>query len=315
MHAMQLGHAAAALHSLGVMEALAEPQEAGALAQRFGLDPVMLHGVLDHLSRTSTLVARRGKVFRRTRAWDESARFVVGLYGASFGALAAGVGAVLRHPAMAQELVDRASHANAFANADRLENNPLPSLVARLGIESILDVGCGAGQLLVRLAVEQPDFRAWGLEANPGMRALAKAGARAAQVGGRVRILAGDGRQASAHLDQRIRNKLQAVVAVQFVNELFGQGEQAATDWLRMLRDCLPGRLLIVSDYYGRLGSTLPEARRLTLVHDHAQLLSGQGVPPPTRARWIRIYRRAGVRLIHAVEDVSSTRYIHILSL
>ncbi|UUZ52194.1 hypothetical protein LP419_21470 [Massilia sp. H-1] len=96
-------------------------------------------------------------------------------------------------------------------------------------------------QLLVRLAVEQPDFRAWGLEANPRMRALAKAGARAAQVGGRVRILADDGRQVSAHLDQRIRNKLQAVVAVQFVNELFGQGEQAATDWLRMLRDCLPG--------------------------------------------------------------------------
>ncbi|UUZ52193.1 hypothetical protein LP419_21465 [Massilia sp. H-1] len=44
---------------------------------------------------------------------------------------------------MAQELVDRARHADAFANADQLENNPLPSLVARLGIESILDVGCG----------------------------------------------------------------------------------------------------------------------------------------------------------------------------
>ncbi|UUZ46596.1 hypothetical protein LP420_22005 [Massilia sp. B-10] len=217
---------------------------------------------------------------------------------------------------MAQELVDRARHADAFANADQLENNPLPSLVARLGIESILDVGCGAlGQLLVRLAVEQPDFRAWGLEANPRMRALAKAGARAAQVGGRVRILADDGRQVSAHLDQRIRNKLQAVVAVQFVNELFGQGEQAATDWLRMLRDCLPGLLLIVSDYYS-----------LARLHAARSAAPDPGARP--RAAAVRPGRSPadarldpdlpaclGVRLIHAIEDVSSTRYIHILAL
>lgn len=315
MQAMQLGHAAAALHTLGVMDALAEPHEAHQLANRFELDPVILHGLLDHLSRTTSFVVRRGKHYRRTKAWDDGARFVVGLYGASFGQLAAGVVDVLRRPEMASRLIDRKRHADAFDNVEKLEDHTLPLLIAQLGIQTILDVGCGAGQLLVRLAKEQTSFRGWGVESNPSMRALATAHARAAQVGRRVKILAGDGRNFCVHIDEAIGAKLQAVVAVQFVNEMFGQGDQEATNWLTMLRNHLPGRILIVSDYYGRLGSTVHESRRLTLVHDHVQLLSGQGVPPSTRAQWMKIYRKAGVRMVHAIEDVGSTRYIHILAL
>ena len=315
MQAMQLGHAAAALHTLGVMDAMAEPHEALQLAQQFELDPVILQGLLDHLSRTTSFVVRRGKHYRRTKAWDDGARFVVGLYGASFGQLAAGVVDILRRPETASRLIDRMRHADAFDNVETLEENTLPLLVAQLGLLTILDVGCGAGQLLVRLAKEQSSFRGWGLESNPRMRALANAHAKAAQVGRRVKILAGDGRKLVEHVDEAISAKLQAVVAVQFVNEMFGQGDQEATNWLTTLRNHLPGRILIISDYYGRLGSRIHESRRLTLVHDHAQLLSGQGVPPSTRAQWMKIYRKAGVRLIHAIEDVSSTRYIHLLAL
>ena len=81
MQALQLGHAMAALEALGVMEALARAREPAALARRLGLDPHLLAGLLDHAARATRLVRRQGRRYRRTRAWDDDARFLVGLYG------------------------------------------------------------------------------------------------------------------------------------------------------------------------------------------------------------------------------------------
>ena len=65
----------------------------------------------------------------------------------------------------------------------------------------------------------------------------------------------------------------------------------------------------------GRLGSALPADGRLTLVHDPAQLLSAQGVPPARRRDWAALYRAAGARLVHAIEDTQSTRFVHLVAL
>jgi hypothetical protein len=104
------------------------------------------------------------------------------------------------------------------------------------------------------------------------------------------------------------------VVASQFVNEMFGAGTADVIDWLRRLRQVLPGRVLVLADYRGRLGSSLPADGR-TLVHDHAQLLSGQGIPPARQRDWAALYQAAGSRLVHAMEDTQTTRFIHVVAL
>jgi hypothetical protein len=44
-------------------------------------------------------------------------------------------------------------------------------------------------------------------------------------------------------------------------------------------------------------------------------LISGQGIPPATMAEWRSIYSKAGCRLVHVIEDSSTTRFIHIIAL
>jgi hypothetical protein len=106
---------------------------------------------------------------------------------------------------------------------------------------------------------------------------------------------------------------VQSIAACQLANEMFGAGPSGAIAWLRGLRRTLPGRPLLICDYYGRLGSRHRNVRREILLHDYAQLISGQGVPPTDRRQWQAIYSEAGCRLVHAIEDSASTLFVHIV--
>ena len=45
------------------------------------------------------------------------------------------------------------------------------------------------------------------------------------------------------------------VIACQVVNEMFRSGVESAIAWLHRIRKTLPGRPVLVNDYYGRLGT------------------------------------------------------------
>jgi SAM-dependent methyltransferase len=315
MQAMQLGHAVAALHALGVMDALAQAREPEDLARRLGLDAALLAGLLDHAARTTDLVRRKGRRYRTTRSWNREARFLVNLYGLAFGGAAAQVQTLLCRPELASRLVDRQRLAQAFDTSPHEAAGVLPGLLRQLDIDRVLDLGCGPASLLIQLALSDPGFRGWGVEANAAMCVAARASVRKAGVARRVRLLRGDARRIGDIVPPSVAAQVQAVVASQFVNEMFGAGPSAAIAWLRSMRRVLPGRLLLVADYYGRLGSSLAVDERLTLLHDHAQLVSGQGVPPARRRDWAALYARAGGRLVHSLEDRLTTRFIHVVAL
>jgi hypothetical protein len=99
------------------------------------------------------------------------------------------------------------------------------------------------------------------------------------------------------------------------VNEMFGRGPSSVTAWLMKLRKLLPGRPVLIADYYGRLGFPEIPADRYTMLHDFVQLISGQGIPPPRLEEWQDVYHSAGCRLVHVTEDSASTRFLHIVVL
>jgi hypothetical protein len=134
-------------------------------------------------------------------------------------------------------------------------------------------------------------------------------------VSARVKILGGDARRLRSAVPAAVRSAVQAVVARQVANEMFGEGSARAIAWLTGLRTAFPDRPLLIEDYYGRLGSNHSTQHRPTLLHDYAQLISGQGIPPAGLAEWQKIYAAAGCRLAHVTEDTSTTRFIHIVVL
>lgn len=311
----QLARAVAALDELGVLASLRTPCHLSELVARHRLDARMLGGVLEYVAARTDLVRRSGARFVTTRHYAPDARLLVGLYVGAYGGIATRLADLLSDPSAARRAIDRGCQARAFEAMDGRGLGILPEIVRQLGFNHVLDVGCGTGPLLLELARRDPSFRGWGLDASRHMCATARARIRAARLGRRVRVIHGDCRVLRRSLPRNVRADIRTVTAANVVNELFGRGHGEAVAWLRDLRSLLPGRPLLIADYYGRLGRGHGPLRGHTALHDYVQLISGQGVPPAGVGEWRTIYRAAGCRLVHIIEDTATTRFIHLVRL
>jgi SAM-dependent methyltransferase len=317
--ACQLARAVAVLNDLEVF-ASQTPFTAKQLAAKHSLDPKLLSGVLEYVARRTLLLQPRAReTFVASRASSRTARFLIDLYVGAYGGSTAELARVLRDPAGAPASVDRVRHARAFAALDSASLGVLPDLIKALEFNCTLDLGCGNGNLLLELAGRNPSFMGWGIDSNRAMLKIARNSLRGTGLQKRITFLPADCRQLRQTLPESVRSRIQSITCCNVANEMFGRGDREATKWFRELRKIFPGRLFLNSDYYGRLGYRANRrsrpAERETLLHDYVQLISGQGVPPPTRTAWRSIYAQAGCRLVHVVEDTSTTRFIHIVAL
>ena len=296
VESLQLAYAVSTLHDLDVFESM--PATAEALAKQHRLDATMLRGILEYLAARTDLVRKKGGRFAVTNEYDGGARFLLDVYALAYGANAARLGELMRHPARAHDAVDRKRLARAF---DKPQVGALPAIVRQLGFDHVLDLGCGAGALLAALADADPAFVGWGVDRDPAM-------CRAARSKG-VRVFQGDATR-PGFLPSGVRKEVQAIVASQLANAL---PPREIVAWLRRLRKAFPGRPLLLADYYGRLGTARLD--RETWLHDYAQLISGQPVPPPDRDAWNALYTAAGCRLVHVMEDPRTSLFVHLMTL
>jgi SAM-dependent methyltransferase len=320
VEAFHLSHAVAALHNLGLLTTLKEPATVDELSARYSLDPVLLGGTLEYLAARTDLLRKSGGRYVATKNYSDGSRFLLDLYVGAYGGNGAQLAKLLRNPSTAPAAVDRVLHARAFATVDGSALGALPEIIGQLGFNHLLDLGCGNGALLLELANQDPDFAGWGIDFNRAMCKVARARLRDAGVGRRVLVRQGDCRRPGTLLPAKVSSKVRTVTACNVVNEWFTEGDSSVIAWLQNLRQVLPGRPLLIADYYGRLGQTKrrkSEGRGSpeTLLHDYIQLISGQGVPPATRVAWRSIYSQAGCHLLHVIEDKNTTRFIHILAL
>lgn len=313
VEAYQLSRAVAVLNDLKVFEST-KPFSAKQVAARHGLDATLLAGVLEYIAlRTDLLRRTANEKFVATR---NNSRFLIDLYTGAYGGTADQLAQILRDPAIAPASVDRVRYARAFESVDGAAQGILPDVISALDFNYMVDIGCGNGDLLLELARRNGAFVGWGIDSNPAMLKVARARLRESHIGKRVRFLAADGTNLYKEIPASLRSQIRSISCCNFANEMFGQGERQAINWFRELRKFFPGRPLLNCDYYGRLGRTKNrKLQRETLLHDYAQLISGQGVPPATMAQWRTIYSKAGCRLVHVIEDTSTTRFIHIVGL
>jgi hypothetical protein len=73
--------------------------------------------------------------------------------------------------------------------------------------------------------------------------------------------------------------------------------------------------VLLIGDYYGQLGHRRPPRSHTLAMHDFAQVISGQGIPPPDLASWKQIYRAARCSLVHVIQDHEASFFVHLLKL
>lgn len=98
------------------------------------------------------------------------------------------------------EVMDISERALAYAEADFAEVNDaflerLCALAEGMGECSVLDLGCGPGDVLRRMVERQPGWRAVGVDASPPMLELAAAGAAKACMDTPIRLVLCDALQ------------------------------------------------------------------------------------------------------------------------
>lgn len=312
VEAYQLSRAVAVLNDLKVF-ASQKPFTAKQLARRHDLDAKLLGGTLEYVAlRTDLLRRTAGEQFVVTR--NES-RFLIDLYTGAYGRTADQLGKILSDPAVAPASVDRVRYARAFESVDAAAMGMLPRVIRALEFNYTLDLGCGNGELLLELARRDSSFVGWGIDSNPAMLKIARARLRKARMGKQVQLMEADGGSIGTTVPASVRTQIRSLTCCNFANEMFGRGQREAIKWFRELCRLFPGRPLLNSDYYGRLGKKHRQPQRETLLHDYAQLISGQGVPPATAVEWDSVYSKAGCRLVHVIDDTSTTRFIHIIAL
>ncbi|WP_144440830.1 methyltransferase domain-containing protein [Streptomyces roseifaciens] len=310
-----------ALHRLGVLPRLEDGADVPALAEEFALDEQLLSAVLDFIHRTTDLLVREDHHYRLApscRPYRRTAFHLEKFLGA-YGPVIAGTATVLAAPGSGPELRDLPSLARAFGQLEPRS----PSLTARVlrawGVTSLFDLGCGAATLLVELATADPEFRGWGADSSDAMVKAADERISRSGLGGRLRILRSDVRELGGLTPRPDVEDVQALYGRSIANEFFADGGRSAVEVLTGLKELFPGRLLFLEDYYGRLTHHPPAGgnHRHTLLQDLAQVLSGQGVPPPDLPGWSGVYQAAGCSLVKAYEGHNEeiSWFIHVLVL
>jgi SAM-dependent methyltransferase len=306
--AFHLAHAANYLVDAGLLDDQEHP--VGKLAAARGLDPVVLGGMLEFLAARTDLVSRGETGFSAGPGLGPAARGVIDQYLGAYGPNVAALPDILSGAVNGRSLTDRGRHARAYASGAGAAAALLPGLLGKLGLDHVLDLGCGSGELLAKLAGRDPAFHGHGVDANPDMIDVALARDLPAN---RVRFTVGDVTDPQTCVPDDVRAAAEVLVASSLLNEFFGTSG-AAAGWLRLLGGAFPGRLLVVVDYYGVLGHSADPPPHLAL-HDWIQLISAQGVPPPNLDGWQSVYRQADCRLLHAIQDPKTSVFIHLVRL
>jgi SAM-dependent methyltransferase len=306
-----LGHVLLSLIDLGINPQGAEAVSCEALSARTGVNADLLAPLLNYLAARTDLVEQKDNHYRFERL-DASAVFSLRQYVGAYGPVAEATADLLRGEVTFREVFRPARQAEAFAGLSGPSVGVLPAVIAQLAPAVVLDLGCGPGRLLLSLVSDHGVPRGIGVDISPDMCAAAENAARTAGAQDLLTFQVDDAFEPKRLV---VSSTGMVVVASSLINELFHRGSDRARKWLEDARDAFGGSLLVVSDYYGRLGHIEPPWPRRTALHDLVQHLSGQGVPPPDAASWAALYSEAGVALLHVIEAIDDTGFIHILRL
>jgi SAM-dependent methyltransferase len=314
------------LHRLGALMKLRIGCDVEEVARECGIDSFLLRSVVDFVrKRCSDVLPSGGPPSALSEPGLLDATFLRHLldqYVGAFGPCLADIEQVLADPAVGARRVDWVRHARAFSHGDRGIGNELPvRLLIQLGIHYVVDIGCGGGGLLLDFAELCPSARVWGVDSNPTAVSMARRAATAAGVAERVKFLEGDAFDFSEQLNADAQECAEVIAAFNVANAFFGGTEaRGIRAWLQSLRRSFPNRFLLLGDYYGCLNHNLKGHShhfRRALIHDVAQVLTGQGVPPENVDAWREILASVGCTLVKAFEgqDDEVAHFVYLIQL
>ena len=314
-----------ALHETGVFETLRRrgPMTSEELAAACSVNGHLLDGVLNFLTHADVVLEKRDNRFSLTSRGDWL--FADPVLAMSFGAV--GAYSSLLHelvPTLRNQkrygvdfirpgdLLAKGSYYTGKGNYDWIVAE-----LRKLGVRRVADLGCGLGDVLVGFCKLDPELHGVGVDIAPG--ALVEAGRRAADEGlaDRITLVEGDVTRPETYADQ-VRD-VDAFHGLMVFHEFLRDGEEAVVDLFKRMRASFPGRYLIVGEF-DRISDeefqAMPFPKRIhPLFYQYViHPLTWQGLPME-KERWLRLFERAGLRVM-TVNDTFGFRLVeYVLAL
>jgi SAM-dependent methyltransferase len=295
-----------ALHCSGALIALQAGTPTELAARELGLDPILLTTLVSYLRARTVGIIPDGPV---TRAAPDIAflSHLLDQYKGAFGPCLDQLESILHSPGSGATLVNWKRHSLAFGTPGRGASNSFAlQLLAELGVDYVADLGCSAGGLLLDFAHANPAAHGWGIDSSPAAIAEASRVADAERIGRRICFRVASAYEPESAMRPDERAQVQLLTAFNLANAFFDpRSGQSVKHWLARLQVAFPDCLLLLGDYYGKVGTCPAQDShryRRAMMHDVAQALTSQGIPPPDSGSWRTLLEQGGATLIKAFE-------------
>jgi cyclopropane fatty-acyl-phospholipid synthase-like methyltransferase len=312
------------LYENNLLKVLESETQVDLLAEEFKFDREKLTSLLWYLSERTDIIKNLGNNTYQLNEEYFSYRksgFLIEQYIGAYDFDSKKIEQSLKEATNNVSFVNEAKHAMAFEKLEGAGFPFLKKLIQQIGSKSVLEFGCGAGNLLINLSKEDADFKGIGVDSNAKMCLKFQQNIAKYNLSGQLTILEGNAENPREVIPTSLTDQVELIVAASLVNSFFHGSENDKTDrivkWLSQIKSLFPKRHLLILDYYGRLGNSNFSYSPESLVHDWVQLISNQGIPPVEMKEWEKIYEEANCKLIDTMEPKKSVIpfFIHLVAL
>lgn len=303
-----------ALWDSGVYEYVREHEriEIAVVSQELSLEPDVLRSLIEYLvgwgivapEADSFVLTAKGRSY-----WNYITRGVLTAHLAGYNQLLVHLGPLLRREIdLNDPRLNRSGRLVASGSGYALlGSGTIPwilKLIKQIGGTYVMDIGCGAGDFLIQLALRWPDGAGLGIDMNAEAIAEAQANACRCRVSDRLTFHHAKLSAEPMPLDPAVMKRVDTLTAMYLLHEFAGRGGAAAiTAAIAQLRTQFPGRTLLMLEGERADPASLfatPPRTFAQLDYSFIHPLSRQG-PLRTTAEWEVIIKSAGARLVERI--------------
>jgi SAM-dependent methyltransferase len=282
------------------------------VAEDLNLEPLVLRSLIEYLVGWGIL-APDGDAFVLTKKgqpyWNYITRGVLTAHLAGYNQLLTNLGPLLRKEiGINDPRLDRSGRLVASGSGYALlGSGTIPwvlKLIKQIGGTYVMDIGCGAGDFLIQLALRWENGAGVGIDMNSEAIAEASANAERRGVSNRLTFRHAKLSAEPMALESAILDKVDTLTAMYLLHEFAGRGGPAAiTAAIAQLRQQFPGRTLLMLEgervdpvVFGAASPRTFAQLDYSFIHP----LSRQGALR-TAAEWEQIIRSAGATLLERI--------------
>lgn len=287
------------------------------IADECGVDAHMLDGVLHYLALSDVVLDNDGDRFWLTERGEwlfepRSMHLAYNNVGAYSPCLFNLLPALRGEKTYGADFVRRDDMLAIGSLNSTKESYPwVVSELRNLGIDTVVDLGCGAAGVLMEFCRLDEQLRGVGIDISED--ALSEARRRLADGGlaDRVQLAQGDVRDPASYAD--MARHAGAFTCIGVLHEFLRDGEEAVEAILRQMKELFPGRYMFLGEFNRQTDEEfrkLPIPKRIRgLFYQYIMHpLSAQGLPM-SRRRWTDLFERVGVDCVE-IKDFYLDQYL-----